>query len=385
MSKPDILDLVRNAPMEWKTLKEVTVPTKNIRWKEVSDSRRYIDLSSVDIRTNKIIETREITAENAPSRAQKLVKKDDVIFATTRPTQQRYCLIDDRYDGGVASTGYCVLRAKKDKVLARWILHWLSTSAFKIYVEENQSGSAYPAISDTKVKEFRVPIPSIELQQEIIHILDKITELTSELTSELSARQKQYEYYRGKLLALDENEVEWKTLGDVFDLKAGQHIRANEISLNRNNQEMYACYGGNGIRGFVQKYSHDGHHILIGRQGALCGNVQRVKGKFYATEHAVVVTQKNSINIDWAYHLLTYMNLNQYASKSAQPGLAVRKLLTLRIPVPTLDKQNHIATILDKFDTLTTSISEGLPREIELRQKQYEYYRDLLLSFPKPE
>ena len=125
--------------------------------------------------------------------------------------------------------------------------------------------------------------------------------------------------------------------------------------------------------------------MLIGRQGDLCGNIQRKKGKLYATEHAVVVTARNEVNVDWAFHILTAMNLNQYASQAAQPGLAVGKLQSLKIPLPSIDKQIRDASILDKFDTLTTSLSEGLPHEIELRQKQYEYYRNLLLSFPKPE
>ena len=83
--------------------------------------------------------------------------------------------------------------------------------------------------------------------------------------------------------------------------------------------------------------------------------------------------------------MLSAMNLNQYASQSAQPGLAVGKIQTLKIPLPCIEIQKKTAKILDKFDTLTNSITEGLPREIELRQKQYEYYRDLLFSFPKPD
>ena len=110
-----------------------------------------------------------------------------------------------------------------------------------------------------------------------------------------------------------------------------------------------------------------------------------MKGKFYATEHAVVVTVSDVVNLDWAFHMLTLMNLNQYASQSAQPGLAVGKLEGLKIPIPSLAEQIRIASILDKFDALTNSLTEGLPREIELRQKQYAHYRDLLLSFPKSE
>ena len=87
------------------------------------------------------------------------------------------------------------------------------------------------------------------------------------------------------------------------------------------------------------------------------------------------------VNIDWAYYMLTLMNLNQYSSKSAQPGLAVSKLESLPIPIPPLAEQARIVAILDKFDTLTQSISDGLPREIELRQQQYAYYREMLLGF----
>ena len=147
MSSGNFLDkLLDGEAVEWKALGEVTLPTTNIRWRDADRAYRYIDLTSVSIETKKIADTPEITFSNAPSRAQKLVEKNDVIFATTRPTQQRYCLIDDEYAGEVASTGYCVLRAKSDEVLPKWILYWIASTDFKTYVEENQSGSAYPAI-----------------------------------------------------------------------------------------------------------------------------------------------------------------------------------------------------------------------------------------------
>lgn len=244
----------------------------------------------------------------------------------------------------------------------------------------------------SKAKSTLIPIPcpnnpekSLQIQREIVRILDTFTELTAELTAELNLRKQQYQYYRDQLLTFEEGEVEWKTLGEVLQMRAGQHISASKIMPNASNEHAYPCFGGNGIRGFVENKSHDGEHLLIGRQGALCGNVQRMKGQFYATEHAVVVTTSDEIDIDWAFHMLTAMNLNQYASQSAQPGLAVGKLQGLKIPVPSLVEQKRTAYILDKFDTLVNSLTEGLPREIELRQKQYEYYRDLLLSFPKPD
>ncbi|HBU1903452.1 TPA: restriction endonuclease subunit S [Klebsiella pneumoniae] len=249
-----------------------------------------------------------------------------------------------------------------------------------------------PTLDAIVVNKLLIPIPcpenpekSLAIQLEIVRVLDKFTALTAELTAELTARKKQYNYYRDRLLSFEGKEVEWRALGEVLNMRAGQHISASKIMSSPNDECSYPCFGGNGVRGFVKDKSHNGEHLLIGRQGALCGNVQRMKGMFYATEHAVVVTAGNEIDVDWAFHMLSAMNLNQYASQSAQPGLAVGKIQTLKIPLPCIETQKKTAKILDKFDTLTNSITEGLPREIELRQKQYEYYRDLLFSFPKPD
>ncbi|WP_337083766.1 restriction endonuclease subunit S [Citrobacter freundii] len=260
------------------------------------------------------------------------------------------------------------------------------------WCRKNTTMSSFASVDMDGFKKFLIPRPcpdnpekSLAIQSEIVRILDKFTELTAELTAELNMRKKQYNYYRDKLLSFEEGGVEWKTLGEIVKMRAGQHISARNIVDGKEGDFVYPCFGGNGIRGYVKEKSHDGEHLLIGRQGALCGNVQRMKGQFYATEHAVVVSAMQGIDIDWAFHMLTTMNLNQYASKSAQPGLAVGKLQELKLLVPSIERQKYIAKMLDKFDTLTGSITEGLPREIELRQKQYEYYRELLFSFPRPE
>lgn len=109
--------------------------------------------------------------------------------------------------------------------------------------------------------------------------------------------------------------------------------------------------------------------------------MKRATGKFYATEHAVVVTPRAGVDVSWMFHALTHMNLNRYASKSAQPGLAVGVLNDLHIDLPPFKEQQRGGRILDKFDALTSDLSSGLPAEIESRRKQYEYYRDKLLTF----
>ena len=287
-----------------------------------------------------------------------------------------------------------ILADCKKIISPEYLYYALSSDSFFSYSMQHAKGAKMPRGSKDAILNYQIPIPcpsapekSLAIQSEIVRILDKFTELTAELTAELSMRKKQYNYYRDQLLSFKEDEVEGKrkTLGEIMKMRAGQHISAHNIIERKEESYIYPCFGGNGIRGYVKEKSHDGEHLLIGRQGALCGNVQRMKGQFYATEHAVVVSVMPGINIDWAFHMLTAMNLNQYASKSAQPGLAVGKLQELKLFVPSIERQIYIAAILDKFDTLTNSITEGLPREIELRQKQYEYYRDLLFSFPKPE
>ncbi|QMT34154.1 restriction endonuclease subunit S [Conchiformibius steedae DSM 2580] len=190
---------------EWKSLNDITFPTKNIKWKSQDGIFKYIDLTSVDLKNNSITKTTDIDVDNAPSRAQKLVATDDIIFATTRPTQMRVAIIPQEFDGQIASTGYCILRANKMQVLPKWIYFNLSHILFKEYLEENQSGSAYPAISDSKLKEFQIPVPPLAHQAKIVAILDKFDTLTQSISEglprEIALRRKQYEYYREQLLS----------------------------------------------------------------------------------------------------------------------------------------------------------------------------------------
>ncbi|MHC1705916.1 MAG: restriction endonuclease subunit S [Bacteroidales bacterium] len=191
--------------VEWKTLGEVCLKTENIKWKENQNSFfQYIDLSSVSRENNKITETQIINSENAPSRAQQIVNKDDVIFGTTRPTLKRYSLVTSEYNNQICSTGFCVLRANKEILLSKFLFFILTTSAFYNYIEFNQEGAGYPSISNSAVKKFPIPIPSITEQHRIVGILDKFDALVNDISiglpAEKVARRKQYEYYRGKLL-----------------------------------------------------------------------------------------------------------------------------------------------------------------------------------------
>ena len=189
-------------------LKDCIESVSNIKWAENKDSEfQYIDLTSVDRETHSIVETSTINADTAPSRAQQIVKTNDILLGTTRPLLKRYCIIPMRYNGEICSTGFCVLRAKSSVVLPRYLYHVISTTDFFDHVEKFQKGASYPAITDADVKKYKIPAPSIEVQREIVRILDDFTELTThlqeQLAKELTARKKQYEYYRDKLLTFD--------------------------------------------------------------------------------------------------------------------------------------------------------------------------------------
>lgn len=191
------------------SLGEVCEKISNIKWKEMQNQTfKYIDLTSVDRENCQITQTQTITKENAPSRAQQIVQTDDVICGTTRPTLQRYCHITKTYDKQICSTGFCVLRANKKYILPKWIFFNLKTSKFLNHIERFQQGASYPSIADADLKNFQIPLPPLEVQNDIVELLDKFDTLANDLTSgipaEIEARQKQYEHYREQLLSFRE-------------------------------------------------------------------------------------------------------------------------------------------------------------------------------------
>ena len=252
------------------------------------------------------------------------------------------------------------------------------------HLEQYNTAGGVPSLTQKVLNKIKLPVPPLEVQREIVRVLDSFLLLTDELTvklnTELIVRKKQYEFYRDKLLTFD-NDVKILPLGKVCDLQAGKAIKSAMISDTETVDTPITCYGANGCRGYVATYNQEGEKSIIGRQGALCGNVCYATGEYYATEHAVVVTDKGYFNSRYLFHVLTNADLNQYKTAGAQPGLSVSRLNEVRIAVPDKNIQDKIANVLDNFEAICTDLNIGLSAEIEARQKQYEYYRDLLLTF----
>ncbi|MEM6899226.1 MAG: restriction endonuclease subunit S [Pseudomonadota bacterium] len=257
----------------------------------------------------------------------------------------------------------------------------------------------------SKAKETPIPIPcpddperSLAIQGEIVRILDSFTELTAELTaelnSELTARKRQYNYYRDQLLTFDEDEVEWKKLVEVFNLFAGGDKPKGAFS-NVETEEFNVPVLSNGIGekslyGWTSEAKIKEPSLTVSARGTIGWTSYRDR-PIFPIIRLLVLTPKIELNLRYAYHYMKTIETKYKVPDSGIPQLTKPMIQNVAFPIPFPDdvqrsiaEQERIATILDKFDTLTTSISEGLPREIALREKQYAYYRDQLLSFPKP-
>ena len=268
-----------------------------------------------------------------------------------------------------------------------FLSYYLRTEDFALKKRKYAQGTKVIELSAANLSKIDIPLPPLEVQREIVRILDQFTTLEAELEAELEARRTQYEHYRNHLLSYESlaarGPVEIVKLGDMLEMRAGNSISSKYIFKRSDSEHIYPCYGANGVRGYVRSMTHEHDASIIGRQGALCGNVTYAYGPFFATEHAVVVSPRVELSQRWLYHALIVADLSQYATKSAQPGLSVRRVAEVEIPVPRLSEQYRIADLLDRFDALVNDISSGLPAEIAARRAQYEYYRDRLLSFPE--
>ena len=268
-----------------------------------------------------------------------------------------------------------------------FLSYYLRTEDFALKKRKYSQGTKVVELSAANLSKIDIPVPPLAVQREIVRILDQFTTLEAELEAELEARRTQYEHYRNHLLSYESlaarGPVEMVKLGDMLEMRAGNSISSRYIFERSDSEHIYPCYGANGVRGYVRSMTHEHDASIIGRQGALCGNVTYADGPFFATEHAVVVSPRVELSQRWLYHALIVANLSQYATKSAQPGLSVRRVAEVEIPVPRLSEQYRIADLLDGFDALVNDITSGLPAEIASRRAQYEHYRDRLLSFPE--
>ncbi len=250
--------------------------------------------------------------------------------------------------------------------------------------------SSFASVDMNGFRKFLIPIPPLSVQTEIVKILDALTALTSELTSELILRQKQYEYYREKLLSEEELEkvgFEWKYLTQVADLTRGRVISKEYLSDNVGDYPVYSSQTvDNGEIGKIDSFDFDGEFVSWTTDGANARTVFYRSGKFSITNVCGLIKIKNNpeLNYKFLFYWLSIEAKKHVYSGMGNPKLMSHQMEKIKIPIPPLSIQTKIVKILDKFESLTNSITEGLPLAIEQSQKRYEYYRELLLNFHNP-
>ncbi len=290
-----------------------------------------------------------------------------------------------------------------NQVLKKFLFYLLEWDT-KALQGEHATGSTMMHVSKGAIESRLVPIPcpdnpekSLAIQAEIVRILDAFTAMTAELTAELNMRKKQYNYYRDQLLSFEDDEVEWKTLEEVAHFANG---KGHEKDISENGKFIVVNSKFISTDGLVAKYS-DSQICPLFKDDILLVMSDLPNGKALSKTFIVDEDERYTLNQRigaitvkdksemWPKFLHYYLDrtpqLLKHDNGVDQTNLRKGQILEVKVPILPLQKQEHIVSILDKFDKLTKSLSEGLPHEIELRQKQYEYYRDLLLSFPKSE
>ena len=272
-----------------------------------------------------------------------------------------------------------------------FLVYCLNSKKFEKEKMKCVSGTTITHLSPSKLAKIKLPVPPMEVQREIVRILDSFTSLTEELmaklTEELTARKKQYEFYRDFLLSFDELDkngggCELKMLGEICDLIAGGDISKDKVSKEKDIKFKFPIYsngiGDNALYGFTDEPRVMKQCVTISARGTIGYCALRLD-PFYPIVRLICAIPKSNITAQFLKYFLDTQKIS--VPTSGIPQLTIPMVAKIKIPVPSLQTQQKVVDILDKFDTLVNSITEGLPREIELRRKQYEHYRELLLNF----
>lgn len=274
-----------------------------------------------------------------------------------------------------------VLYEFNEEVDVQYLFHYLR-GYLKPYVFALSKKGSIPYITLGILKNFPIPLPPLPIQQEIVRILDTFTNLTAELTAELTARRKQYEYYRDELLTFGE-DVDYKTLPEI---SINCDRQRKPVTKGKRNSGSYPYYGASGIVDYVSDYIFEGDYLLISEDGAnlLARSTPiafSISGKNWVNNHAHVLKFETDVMRKYVEIYLNSIGLERYISGGAQPKLNQDNLNKIPIPVPENHRIQTIVDILTKFDKLCNDLGAGIPAEVSARQKQYEYYRGKLLRF----
>ena len=382
---------------------------------EDSDGIPWVKIGDIGVNSKYVTKTaQKITKEGA--KKSRVLKKGDFIMSNSMSYGRPYILDID----GAIHDGWASISDFHNILDSDFLYYYLTSSKVQNYWKGKINGSSVSNLNSEIIRSLPIPVIDKELQQVVAKILDKFQSLLADtkglLPQEIEQRQKQYEYYRKKLLTFDENSVkrerereraylsnsyinslreageivgvklyniEWEKLEDLLDYEQPSKYIVKTTNYSNNYNIPVLTAGQTFVLGFTDEeentYKASKQNPVIIFDDFTAGN-HWVDFEFKVKSSAMKMIKSNgNINLRYCYHYMQTIQIDSTEHKR----LWISKYSQIKIPVPPIKVQEHIVSILDKFDTLVNDISKGLPKEIELRQKQYEYYREKLLSFEK--
>ena len=383
---PFIERLLDGAEVEWRPLGEVADIYGGLTGKSKSDFEHgnALFVSYKNIYNNYEVNSQELSkVKVSETEQQHKIEYGDILFTGSSETAEEVAYssaVTTHFNEAVYLNSFSFgVRFHKDiELIPEFSKHLFRGSYMRKQLAKTASGVTRFNVSKTRFKKILIPIPPLSVQRKLVEVLDKFTEL--------DCRKRQYEYYRNKLLAFDMlntpeklNNLTVKTLEEVAEIKRGCRLVRKELS----EKGRYAVFQNSMTPlGFYDKSNVGGDTTFIISAGA-AGEVGYSSVNFWAADDIYYFIPITTICSKYLYHFLLTKQptIKGQVRRASVPRLAKNAFAKIKIPLPPLSEQQRIVSILDKFDTLTSSISEGLPKEIELRRKQYEYYREQLLSF----
>ena len=387
MSKID--EMLKNEKVEWKKLGDVAncfaggTPKTNVSSYYDGDIP-WIRSGEINFNIIKSSE-RNITEEGLNKSSAKMIRPNSVVLAMTGATVGRSAVVEF-----YTSCNQSVAAIENDEKILnyKYLYYYISSNYEKI---KRMGQGALTSLNLSIIKNILIPIPSLKTQEKIVNYLDEFTDysvkIKQELQKELNLRNKQYEYYRDKLLSeeylnklinkydLYKYELKETTLGEVIKLKNGRDWK----TLNEGDIPVYGSGGPMNIG--VNKFSYDKETVLIPRKGSI-DNIFYLNEPFWNVD-TIYYTEVNTklLNVKYFYYFMKNIDLISLSINPTRPSLTQEIINNIKITLPPIEIQAKIAEILDKFQALTQYVSGLLPEEIEEREKQYEYYREKLLTF----
>lgn len=415
--------LLEGVEVEWKPLREIAlISAAGVDKKIIKTENPVTLLNYMDVYRNPYlnakIPTMHVTANDTKLEQCNVLKGDIFITPSSEVLNEIGFSAMAVEDMPNVVYSYHIMRIRLNVYnlnQSMFINYLFRSNSLQSQINKQAKGLTRFGLTKTQWENLLIPIPcpenskkSLEIQAEIVRILDTFKELTAkltaELTSELKARKKQYAFYREQLFCFNEVEVERKALNEIGEFQRGKRfVRADMISEGIpciHYGEMYTHYNiwANKTKSFLSEELVENKKLRVAERNdvvivAAGETIEDLgKGTAWLGDEGVVIhdacfSYKSPLNPSYvAYFTRTkqfHDQIKKHISSGKISAIHSKGLGTVVIPVPPQEEQERIVAILDKFDMLTTSISEGLPKEIELRKKQYEYYRDLLLTFPK--